>query len=114
MLTPKFEVKQDEKHIIITVFAPYARISDAEVNIDEDTFTFYSSPYYLRLTFSGKLTDSELERYTAKFDADQGAFVIQCEKQVPGEHFTNLDMLTTLLAPQGASSVKKPLIEVVG
>lgn len=114
MLTPKFEVKQDEKQIIITVFAPYARISDAEVNIDEDTFTFYSSPYYLRLTFSGKLTDSELERYTAKFDADQGAFVIQCEKQVPGEHFANLDMLTTLLAPQGASSVKKPLIEVVG
>lgn len=48
MLTPKFEVKQDEKQIIITVFAPYARISDAEVNIDEDIFTFYSSPYYLR------------------------------------------------------------------
>lgn len=70
--------------------------------------------WFLRLTFSGKLTDSELERYSAKFDADLGAFVIKCEKQVPGEHFADLDMLTTLLAPHGASAVKKPLIEVVG
>lgn len=113
MLTPKFEVKQDDQHLTITIFATYAQITDADINIDGETFTFYSSPYYLRLTFSGKLVDSELEKHSAKFDADQGAFVIVCQKVTHGQHFSNLDMLTTLLAPQGALGVNKPLIEVI-
>lgn len=114
MLTPKFKVLQDDKHLSVHIFAPYARISDAEINIDGESFTFYSSPYYLRLTFSGRLVDSELEKHTAKFDAAVGAFIIVCEKETPGQHFANLDMLTTLLAPHGATGVNKPMIEVVG
>lgn len=114
MLTPKFEVQQDETHITVKIFAPYAQITDAEISITEEIFTFYSSPYYLRLTFSGKLVDSELEEYSAKFDADAGAFIIACKKETPGEHFTNLDLLTMLLAPQGATGVNRPSIEVIG
>ncbi|KAK7083808.1 Hsp90 cochaperone shq1, partial [Halocaridina rubra] len=113
MLTPKFEVQQDDQHLTIIIFAQYAQITDTEINIDGETFTFYSSPYYLRLTFSGKLVDSEQEEHSAKFDADRGAFVIICKKETPGQHFPNLDMLTTLLAPQGALGVNKPLIEVL-
>ncbi|KAK4290660.1 hypothetical protein Pmani_036459 [Petrolisthes manimaculis] len=114
MLTPKFEVKQDDASLTVKIFAPYAQISDAEVNIDGDTFTFYSSPYYLRLTFSGKLMDSELEQHSAKFDADVGAFIIVCQKESQGQHFPNLDMLTALLTPHGATGVNIPSIEVVG
>nr|XP_045600803.1 protein SHQ1 homolog isoform X2 [Procambarus clarkii] len=114
MLTPKFEATQDDSHLTVKIFAPYSRISDAEIDIDGKSFTFYSSPYYLRLTFSSKLVDSELEKHTATFDADSGAFVVVCEKETPGEHFSNLDMLTTLLTPHGATGVNKPLIEVVG
>ncbi|MPC77949.1 Protein SHQ1 [Portunus trituberculatus] len=114
MLTPKFEVQQDETCITVKIFARYAQITDAEVSITEEVFTFYSSPYYLRLTFSGKLVDSELEEYSAKFDADAGAFIITCKKETPGEHFTNLDLLTMLLTPQGATGVNRPSIEVIG
>lgn len=69
---------------------------------------------YYRLTFSGKLMDSELERHSAKFDADIGAFIIVCQKECQGEHFPNLDMLTALLTPHGATGVNAPSIEVVG
>lgn len=113
MLTPKFEVQQDDRHLIITIFATYAQVTDTEVNIDSETFTFYSSPYYLRLTFSGKLVDNEQEKHNVKYDPERGAFVIECLKETPGQHFTNLDMLTTLLAPPGALGVNKPLIEVI-
>lgn len=113
MLTPKFEVQQDETCVTVKIFAPYAQITDAEISITEEVFTFYSSPYYLRLTFSGKLVDSELEEYSAKFDADAGAFIITCKKEIPGEHFTNLDLLTMLLAPQGATGVNRPSVEVI-
>lgn len=66
-----------------------------------------------RLTFPGKLVDSELEEYSGKFDADARAFIIRCKKETEGEHFPNLDMLTKLLAPQGATGVNKPSIEVL-
>lgn len=113
MLTPRFEIQQEELYITVKIFAPYARISDAEVSITEEVFTFYSSPYYLRLTFPGKLVDSELEEYSGKFDADARAFIIRCKKETEGEHFPNLDMLTKLLAPLGATGVNKPSIEVI-
>lgn len=66
-----------------------------------------------RLTFPGKLKDSELEEYSGKFDADAKAFIIRCKKDTEGEHFPNLDMLTKLLAPQGATAINKPSIEVI-
>lgn len=58
--------------------------------------------------------DSELERHSAKFDADVGAFIILCQKECKGQHFPNLDMLTALLTPHGATGVNAPSIEVVG
>lgn len=57
--------------------------------------------------------DSELEEYTVKFDADARAFIIRCKKKTRGEHFPNLDMLTQLLTPQGATGINKPSIEIL-
>lgn len=43
-----------------------------------------------------------------------GSFVIKVPKQVPGEEFEGLDMITKLLTPKGQTSAKQPLIEVIG
>ncbi|XP_076039747.1 protein SHQ1 homolog [Oratosquilla oratoria] len=114
MLTPRFTLTQDSETVTINIKAPFARVSDAEVNVDDESFTFYASPYYLRLTLPGKLVDSEQEKHKAHYDADSGVFVITCQKQTPGENFQGLDMLTSLLTPPGTSGVNKPLIEVIG
>jgi len=114
MITPKFKVDQDDQTVTVTIFTPFARISDAEINIDGDSFTFYSSPYYLRLNMPGRLIDSELEKHRAIYDTDLGAFVVVGQKETAGQIFEGLDMLTKLLQPPGADGVTKPLIEVIG
>lgn len=113
MITPKFKVDQDDQTATVTIFTPFARISDAEINIDGDSFTFYSSPYYLRLNLPGRLVDSELEKHRVTYNSDLGAFVIDCQKETHGQNFEGLDMLTKLLQPPGADGVTKPLIEVI-
>ncbi|CAL4191806.1 unnamed protein product, partial [Meganyctiphanes norvegica] len=114
MITPKFKVGQDDQTVTVTIFTPFCRISDAEINIDGESFTFYSTPYYLRLNMPGRLVDSELEKHHATYETDMGAFVVACQKETVGENFEGLDMLTKLLQPPGADGVKQPLIEVVG
>ncbi|KAG7165118.1 SHQ1-like, partial [Homarus americanus] len=49
-----------------------------------------------------------------RFYAINNTTDVQVSKETRGEHFANLDMLTTLLAPHGATGVKKPIIEVIG
>lgn len=48
MLTPRFELSQDESELIINIYAPYANIKDTEVYVEKTDFRFFSSPYYLR------------------------------------------------------------------
>lgn len=67
-----------------------------------------------RLNLPGKLVDSEKEVHKVIFNADEGAFIVTCIKQVCGEYFDGLDMLTDLLTPKGKSQVDKPLIEILG
>lgn len=48
MLTPIFDMNQNDSFVIINIKAPYARISDTEIEFDEYEFRFYSKPYFLR------------------------------------------------------------------
>ena len=48
MLTPRFEVSQTAEAVIVTIYAPFAQVSEVELSFLEDTFIFYCSPYYLR------------------------------------------------------------------
>ncbi|KAM7295359.1 hypothetical protein ISCGN_024861 [Ixodes scapularis] len=112
MLTPAFELRQDNSFLIIEIKAPYSKISDAEIYFHDEDFKFYSKPYYLRLNLPGKVIENGNE--SAKYETDNGTFVINMPKQYPGEVFTGLDLLTKLLAPNPKPSTSTPLIEVVG
>lgn len=48
MLTPVFELSQDEEFVYVLIKAPHARIADSEVDFDGCDFKFYARPYYLR------------------------------------------------------------------
>ncbi|CAG8753667.1 14827_t:CDS:2, partial [Acaulospora morrowiae] len=54
------------------------------------------------------------ERVKASYDVSIGEIVIDLPKETPGEDFSDLDLLTKLLAPRKSKILDKPLIEVVG
>ncbi|XP_043220873.1 protein SHQ1 homolog [Amphibalanus amphitrite] len=110
MLTPRFTVSQEEDVVIIEIEAPFAHVKDTEVFMEGNLFTFHSSPYYLRLHFSGCIVENE--KASAKFDADKRGFVVHAPKVNSGEHFENLDMLTSLLLPKGERNVHKNIEEI--
>ncbi|CAL8145408.1 unnamed protein product [Orchesella dallaii] len=112
MITPKFELSQTETHLIIHIHAPYTSVKDTEIDVNEDSVIFHSSPYYLRLTLPGKV--EETDDSSADYNGDDGKYTISLNKAVPGEHFPNLEMLTSLLQPKNHKQRIKPLIEVIG
>lgn len=111
MLTPAFELKQDDDFLIIEIKAPYSKISEAEIYFYEEEFKFYSKPYYLRLHLPGKVVENGLE--TAKYVSENGMYVVHMPKQSPGQVFTGLDLLTKLLAPSPRAAPARPVIEVL-
>uniref|UniRef100_L7M606 Protein SHQ1 homolog n=1 Tax=Rhipicephalus pulchellus TaxID=72859 RepID=L7M606_RHIPC len=111
MLTPAFELRQDDDFLIIEINAPYSKISEAEIYFHEEEFTFYSKPYYLRLHLPGKVVENGHE--TAKYISDNGVYVVHMPKQSPGQVFTGLDLLTKLLAPNPRAVRARPVIEVL-
>ena len=110
MLTPKFDVTQTERHIIITLHVPFIKISESEMYIEGTEFKFYLKPYYLRLNFSGSLVEDGTEH--AKYNVDNGDVIIHVPKRVPGEHFEDLGMLSKLLAPKKEGR-RNPKIQVL-
>ncbi|KAJ2832671.1 hypothetical protein FBU31_002036, partial [Coemansia sp. 'formosensis'] len=117
MITPKFTVRQDHDHVYITIFTAHVRAQTLEFDVDEYQFKFHASPYYLRLTFPGKVVEDESS--TASLDASTGQISVTLAKQTPGETFENLDLLSSLLATKrqrdlGLSATdrqSRPLIE---
>ncbi|KAJ2014395.1 hypothetical protein GGI03_000611 [Coemansia sp. RSA 2337] len=96
MITPRFTVRQDDANVYITIFAAHVRAQTLEFDVDEYQFKFHASPYYLRLTFPGKVVEDESS--TASLDASTGQILVTLAKQTPGEAFENLDLLSSLLA----------------
>lgn len=111
MLTPAFELRQDDDFLIVEIKAPYSKISEAEIYFHEEEFTFYSKPYYLRLHLPGKVVENGHE--TAKYISDNGLYVVHMPKQSPGQVFAGLDLLTKLLAPNPRAVRARPVIEVL-
>uniref|UniRef100_A0A8D8PXF0 Protein SHQ1 homolog n=1 Tax=Cacopsylla melanoneura TaxID=428564 RepID=A0A8D8PXF0_9HEMI len=110
MLTPLFELSQNEDNVAIIIKAPYANIADTEVYVEDTDFRFCSSPYYLRLHFPGQIKETE---YTSgKYDSDKGQFTFIVNKINQGEHFPDLDLISKLLIPPNNHRVAKPGIEV--
>ncbi|XP_062522440.1 protein SHQ1 homolog [Corticium candelabrum] len=98
MLTPEFELSQDNQFITITIKVRHAKISEIELYIDGPDFRFYMKPYYLRLCLPGDLVEDGRE--TASYDIDRATLVVRAPKANEGQWFDGLDMLTTLMAPR--------------
>lgn len=67
-----------------------------EIDVNEHEFKFYGSPYFLRLSFPGKVHEDGTEK--ASYDISSGLLTIRLPKVDQDQHFPDLDMLTTLLA----------------
>ena len=112
MLTPRFELAQDDHFLLVTVRAPYTNVADAEVFMDGSDVRFFSKPYYLRLHLPREVEEREGEA-SVTYDADQGSFIIRAPKKNRGEHFPGLDMITEFLKPRGEEEIKRPSVQVV-
>ena len=112
MLTPRFELSQDDKYLVVTIYAPFTNIDRTEVFMEGTDFRFSSPPYFLRLHLPGEVEESDAA--SGAWDAETTSFVVKCPKVVEGEHFPGLDMLTQLLTPKGDTSVKNVVEELKG
>ncbi|KAJ7404922.1 Protein SHQ1 like protein [Willisornis vidua] len=90
MITPAFELTQDPDFLTIIIRVPYARPSE--------------------LTLPGRIVEDGREK--ASYNTDEGTFTIRLPKEIPGQYFEGLDMLTSLLAPKKSRSAK-PLVEEI-
>lgn len=99
MITPRFQLSQDDNNLYVTIHAPFSRVSDAEVYMDGSDFRFHSNPYYLRLNLPGDIVENDDAK--AHFDAEKSEFKVICPKVIKGAHFKGLDMLSSLLQPKG-------------
>jgi len=104
MLTPRFNLTQNDEFLIVTIYAPFTHIDQTEIFMDETDFRFYSKPYYLRLHLPGSVTESD--KANGHWDSESNSFVVKCPKVNVGETFEGLDMLTQLLLPKGLTQVK--------
>eukprot|EP01103_Thecamoeba_quadrilineata_P014177 TRINITY_DN4152_c0_g1_i1.p1 TRINITY_DN4152_c0_g1~~TRINITY_DN4152_c0_g1_i1.p1 ORF type:complete len:451 (-),score=89.57 TRINITY_DN4152_c0_g1_i1:118-1470(-) len=95
MITPQFEVSQNDEYIIVIIRAPYIKASSVDWVVLEKCFKFYAKPYFLRLVFSHEL---EGGKEKADYDAGKGLMTMHIAKKIPGQEFENLDMITLLLA----------------
>ncbi|NXM72942.1 SHQ1 protein, partial [Serilophus lunatus] len=111
MITPAFELTQDPDFLTVIIRVPYARASEFDVYFEGEDFKFYAKPYFLRqLTLPGRIVEDGREK--ASYNTDEGTFTIQLPKEIPGQYFEGLDMLTSLLAPKKSRSAK-PLVEEI-
>lgn len=107
MITPRFEVSQDDDFVKISIRAPYIKASNITFEVAGDTFVFSLPPYFLRLRFPHNLVEDE--RMTSNYDIARSTVHCSIAKENPGEYFEDLDMLSKLLSRR--EPPKKALVE---
>uniref|UniRef100_A0A1I8BS55 Protein SHQ1 homolog n=1 Tax=Meloidogyne hapla TaxID=6305 RepID=A0A1I8BS55_MELHA len=112
MLTPLFQLQQNDIYLIVKIRAPYCKLSDAEVTYGDREFVFNATPYFLRLFLTGYVIDDETG--TCEYDSEKGEFSIFVPKKCRGEFFPRLEMLSELIKPQQQQipNAKQP-IEII-
>lgn len=115
MLTPRFEVSQNDEFIFVKVFISNVRFSAAgvEMVVNDNLLIFSLPPYYLRLRFPKQLVEDE--RATSQFVPKEECIDIRVPKLNKGEHFEDLDLSAKLLARLNEPSIiaKGPMIEEI-
>lgn len=117
MIVPRFTVTQTDTLVIVRIHVPYIRVSEAEIFAENNEFTFYCKPYFLKLAFQGELSSDD--NCNAKYDPNEenGTIIAELPKIVPGTFFPDLDLPMKLLLDRKRADSSKfqfPSIEVVG
>ncbi|KAL1680813.1 SHQ1 protein-domain-containing protein [Schizophyllum commune] len=110
MITPRFSCDQTDEHVIVKVYCPAIRASDVDIHVDDTLLTIHINPYFLRLNFPHPV--SEEDGSAARYDAGAGFLHVTLNKQVKGQEFKDLDLLSKLLAPR-PTQAQTPAIEVI-
>ncbi|KJH42428.1 Kae1-associated kinase Bud32 [Dictyocaulus viviparus] len=110
MITPSFNIVQNDKWLIFTIHAPFAKIAELEIEYGDKIFMFFAPPYYLRVHLTREIEDNDSG--TAKYDSTLGEFTIHVPKKNVGEDFPHLDMITELLNPQRNFTARKLVEEI--
>uniref|UniRef100_A0A915LSA7 Protein SHQ1 homolog n=1 Tax=Meloidogyne javanica TaxID=6303 RepID=A0A915LSA7_MELJA len=98
MLTPCFQLDQNDIFLFVKIKAPYCKIVDAEIIYGEREFVFNATPYFLRLFLTGDVVDDETG--TVEYNSEKEEFTICIPKKSKGEFFPRLEMLSELIKPQ--------------
>lgn len=75
-------------------------------------FTLHINPYFLKLNLPKSVLEDD--NSSAKYDPSNGFLTVELTKEVPGEEFEDLDLLSKLLAPRSElRNEQHPKIEVI-
>ena len=119
-VTPSFSVSQDIANVFVKIHVPYIRVGASTFYICGTEFHFSCSPYLLHLSLPFSVLDEEgnsgddqvprlveevgsgnVERRQASACYDpndnHGTLVVTLPKQIPGQYFPDLDLITKLL-----------------
>lgn len=98
MITPRFELDQDDNFVYIKIHVANIRFSAAaiEMVVNDNVFVFVLPPYYLRLRFPKMLVENE--DATSEFVSKEECIKIRVPKLNKGEFFPDLDLGAKLLA----------------
>ncbi|ORX44675.1 SHQ1-domain-containing protein [Piromyces finnis] len=112
MITPSFQISQDENFINIIIKCPYIKAQNVEFFVDGTEFKFYIKPYYLRLNLPGKIVEDGREKAT--YNIKTSEVTVRIPKETPGEFFQDLNLLTNLMAKSKKNEKQmNPLVEVL-
>ncbi|KAG5495698.1 hypothetical protein GH5_03363 [Leishmania sp. Ghana 2012 LV757] len=110
MITPVFECSQEGGFVVVRLFlSAICKVMSAVFDIHETQFTFYCSPYYLRLRFDQCLQEGKGERAT--YDLEANVLTVYLPKANAEEVFTKLDSPAYLIATE---KQRASLIQVLG
>ncbi|RYY72243.1 hypothetical protein EON63_21165, partial [archaeon] len=90
--------------MIVTIRVPYIRVVNAEVWAEDYDFSFYCSPYLLKLRLPYPIcNDPEVQKAQYDISTDNGTLTITLPKANPGQFFPTLDLLQHLIGNQSSS-----------
>ncbi|KZT44141.1 SHQ1-domain-containing protein [Sistotremastrum suecicum HHB10207 ss-3] len=97
MITPKFSCSQTNETVLIKLYVPAIRASDIEIHVEGRLLVVHVNPYFLKLSFPGDVTEDD--ESSANYDPSNGYLIVTLSKEVKGQDFPDLDLLSKLLAP---------------
>ena len=82
------------------------------MHVEGALFSLHINPYFLRLNLPKPVLEDE--NSSAQYDPSSGYLTVTLTKEVPGEEFEDLDLLSKLLAPKAeCRNDQHPVIEVI-